>query len=431
MNLLTNPLPRRYSEFRWKNVTLLTIVAGAMFAVILLVAQTIASERSERTQVSLTNDILLELRDVSSAALNAETGQRGYLITLDRRYLRAYLTGRDQIEPALRRLRALIDPVATPRQAELVDRIETLSTRKFDELDRSVRLLEEGRLLDARRDVLSDEGQETMEQLRDTIAELERIELETLAQAARETARAEGRVLPLLVGLALLLMVALVSAVRLVGRTARAEAMAEQAGALAAARDRADLLARELNHRVKNLFAVVLAIVKLSARDKPEAKEVTEGIASRIRALLTAHEVSQGALEEPVASLGALVETTLSPYRSSRLTAELTGEEVLLPAEKITPLGLVLHELTTNAVKYGAWAHNGSIQVDWVRNHNEVVLTWRETGATIQGDPERTGFGSMLMTSAARQFGGSVERDFHKDGLEVVIRIPAPTHTPI
>ena len=418
------PPVRQRRRFKWMNVTLLGIIAAAMFAVIALVATTIESERQEREQVLKTNDILLELRNVNWAALNAETGQRGYLITLDRRYLRSYLMGREQIDPTLKRLRDLIGPQATERQSELLDRIDMLAAQKFEELDESVSLLEQGRLLDARREVLSDQGQETMEQLRRTIGEMERIELDILANAAAETARAEGRVLPLLAGLSLLLLIALVSATRLVARTARAEAEADQAAMLSEARDRADLLARELNHRVKNLFAVVLAIVKLSSRDKPEAKEVTEGIAERIRALLTAHEVSQGALEEPVASIGNLVETTLAPYRSSRLTADLSGEEVLLPAAQVTPLGLVLHELTTNAVKYGAWAHGGVITVNWQRQGDETVLRWRETGTTIKGKPERSGFGSLLMTSAARQFGGSIKQDFHSDGLEVIIRIP-------
>ena len=199
---------------------------------------------------------------------------------------------------------------------------------------------------------------------------------------------------------------------RLVGRAARAEAEAAQAAVVSEARDRADLLARELNHRVKNLFAVVLAIVQMSARDKPEAKEVTNSIAQRIRALLTAHEVSQGELERPVASLRALVETSLAPYRSSNHPAEIDGPEIMLPAKRVTPLGLVLHELTTNAVKYGAWKDEGTVHVSWSEQDGTVTLEWRETGAQLGDAPEHTGFGSLLMTSAARQFGGTFERNF-------------------
>ncbi|MBU2341499.1 MAG: CHASE3 domain-containing protein [Alphaproteobacteria bacterium] len=415
---------RQDRTFRWANVALLAITAAAMFGLIFSVYQTVESEREEREQVRMTNEVLTDLRSVSQAVLNAETGQRGYLITLDRRYLESYLAGREQIDPALSGLGSSLAVGATPRQQELFDRIETLAAAKFAELDSSVRLLDNGQLIEARAAVLSDEGHETMARLRRAIAEMERIELELLARATAETARAEARVLPLLGGLVLLLILAMASTARLVARTARAEAEAAQAMMLGEARDRADLLARELNHRVKNLFAVVLAIVQLSARDKPEAKPVTDSIAERIRALLTAHEVSQGELDRPVASLRALVETSIAPYRSTRLQATIEGDEILLPAAQVTPLGLVLHELTTNAVKYGAWSQGGTIEVRWDRQGNEIRMVWRERGVVVEQQPERRGFGSMLMISAARQFGGTLERDFHGDGLEVVITLP-------
>ncbi len=414
----------RTRDPRWMNVALLAFIAAAMFATLFLVYQTVESERAQRQQVEKTTEILEELRLINSAALNGETGQRGYLITLDRRYLAPYLAGRDRIEPALERIRTLIGDEATARQIELIDQIDALARAKFDEMAGSVELLENGRLLDARRAVLTDEGVETMERLGRAIAEMEDIENEILAERNAEAARTEARVLPLLGALLVLLILAMFAGARLVGRAARAEAEAAQAAVVSEARDRADLLARELNHRVKNLFAVVLAIVQMSGRDKPEAKEVTESIAQRIRALLTAHEVSQGELERPVASLRALIETSLAPYRSSKHPAEIEGPDVMLPAKRVTPLGLVLHELTTNAVKYGAWKNEGTVHVSWTEADGKVKLIWRESGAELEELPERKGFGSLLMTSAARQFGGTFERDFTKDGLQVSIELP-------
>lgn len=414
----------REKAYRWKNLALLATIGAAMLGLIFLVYKTVEAERAQRAQVEKTTDILDQLRRIGRATLNGETGQRGYLITLDKRYLVPFETGQEQIDPALEKLRALLEGIATPRQAELVDEIEALARAKFREMGDSVAMVEQGRLLDARRAVLTDEGVETMERLGRAIGEMEEIENRILTDAIARTSRSEGRVLPLLGGLLVLIIVAMLLGTRLVGRTARAEAEAAQATALAEARDRADLLARELNHRVKNLFAVVLAIIQMSARDKPEAKEVTESIAQRIRALLTAHEVSQGELERPVASLRQLIDTSLAPYRSSRQTAELAGPEVMLPARRVTPLGLVLHELTTNAVKYGAWAHGGTIDIDWEVRDEHVRLRWRESGVPMEGVPERKGFGSLLMTSAARQFGGSVERDFTPEGLLVRITLP-------
>jgi len=407
------------------NVVLLGVIAAAMFATLFLVYQTVEAEREQREQVRRTVEVLEELRQVSRSAISGETGQRGYLITLDRRYLAPYQAGREQIDPTLDRIRELIGEGATARQTELIDKIDALARAKFDEMATGVELLENGRLLDARRAILTDEGVETMERLDRAIAELEDIENETLAAYSADAARTNARVLPLLGALLVFLIIAMFAGARLVGRAARAEAEAAQAAVVSEARDRADLLARELNHRVKNLFAVVLAIVQMSARDKPEAKEVTNSIAQRIRALLTAHEVSQGELERPVASLRALVETSLAPYRSSNHPAEIDGPEIMLPAKRVTPLGLVLHELTTNAVKYGAWKDEGTVHVSWSEQDGTVTLEWRETGAQLGDAPEHTGFGSLLMTSAARQFGGTFERNFTPDGLIVTIELPA------
>lgn len=410
---------------RWINAALVAVTALAMLLVVLLVIRTVDVEREQRRQAQQTSAILNELRDISAAALNAETGQRGYLLTLDRRYLAPFYNGRDRIGPSLRELRSLLEPRANLRQLALLDEVEVLSRSRFGELGRSVALVQNGDLIEARRLVLTDEGQEAMERLRRSIGELERIELGVLARAVEETERAESRVMPLLGGLLALLAISLVAAARLIARSARAEAAAGQAEALAAARDRADLLARELNHRVKNLFAVVLAIVKLSARDAPEAKPVTEAIAQRVQALLKAHDVSQGELAQPEVSLAALVETTLAPYRSPALTATVSGPTYMLQTRLITPVGLLLHELTTNAIKYGGWSQpGGNIAIDWKREGGELVLRWKESGAPISEQPVRQGFGSMLMTSAARQLGGSVEREFTPEGADITIRFP-------
>lgn len=412
---------------RWINAALVAVTALAMLLVVLLVIRTVEAEREQRDQAQRTTAVLDELRDVARASLNAETGQRGYLLSLDRRYLAPYFSGRDQIEPSLRRLRALLAPRADGRQLQLLRQVEELSRTRFSELDRSVALIQSGALIEARRLILTDEGQDAMEQLRRSVRDLERIELAILARAVQQAERAEARVMPLLGGLLALLAISLIAAARLIARSARAEAEAAQAQALGEARDRADLLAKELNHRVKNLFAVVLAIVKLSARDAPEAKPVTEAIADRIRALLRAHEASQGELDRPEVSLAALIETTLAPYRSTALTATIDGPEVVLPVRVLTPLGLALHELTTNAVKYGAWAEpGGAIAVSWTRDAKMIVLTWRERGARPVSEPTSQGFGGMLMTSSARQLGGSIERSFPPEGATVTISFPDP-----
>lgn len=422
---------------RWGTLAVFAVVAAALLGAIWLIYQTIEAERIERAQVSRTGELLLELRNVSRAALNAESGQRGYLITLDRRYLQSYHLGHEQYQPALRRLRALLGDDVGPRQRALVDEIENLADAKFAEVDQSVALIEDGDLIGARRLLLSDEGQEVMERLRGAVREMEEIERAALDQASADTARAEGRVLPLLLALLALVLVTLwmgfrlsVRAARAETEIARAEALASKAELVAEARDRADLLARELNHRVKNLFAVILAIVRMSAKDAPEAKPVVDRIAERINALLTAHNITQGAGGAEVGSLRTLVETTVRPYLSADRRVSIDGPELELPAKQVTPLGLVLHELTTNALKYGCWASGGLLRVAWRVEGDQLAIGWAEDCETGAPEPERNGFGSLLMTSAARQLRGAIEREFTPAGLRVAIRLPLAAQVP-
>lgn len=417
----------RSRSARWINAGLMAVTALAMIFVVVLAIRTVEAERAQREQAQLTGEILNELRDITRATLSAETGQRGFMLTLDRRYLAAYFLGRDQIGPSRERLRALVEPRATARQGDLIDEIDVLSRSKFSELKRSIELVEAGELIEARRQILTDEGQETMDRLRSAVREMEGIEFAILAKAREDTARAESRVIPLLGGLLGLLAISLIASSRLIARSAAAEAEAAQAQALAEARDRADLLARELNHRVKNLFAVILAIVKLSVRNFPESRAFSETVAERIQALLKAHEVSQGELGRPSVGLSELIETTLAPYRSDDLSASLDGLPVTLGGRFITPLGLVLHEMTTNAVKYGGWSRpGGRIDVDWMRSDGMLEIVWRECGgpAPAENSAERQGFGSQLMTSSARQLGGTIDRAFTPDGTVITIRFP-------
>jgi len=125
-----------------------------------------------------------------------------------------------------------------------------------------------------------------------------------------------------------------------------------------------------------------------------------------------------------------LVETALAPYRSDGDRCEVHGDPVALRAKMAVPLGLVLHELVTNAVKYGAWAQpGGALRVTWrrdgARDGGRVQLVWREQTPAPIARPQREGFGSMLMTSSARQLEGSIERSFHDDGVEVLMEFAA------
>lgn len=424
---------------RGSSLLLLCFIAAALIGNVLLMWQTIAAERSQREQADRTNSVLLALRDISRTAVNAETGQRGYFITLDRRYLGPFIAARDQYRPNLARLRERMAPDIDPRQRDLLDEIDRLNEAKFAEMSETVAEVQAGNLLEARRRILTDEGQDVMERLRRAIAELQAIELASFNRARTEAIASEARIVPTLVAMLAFILLALGLGLLQVVRTADAEARAAHAQELAEARDRADLLARELNHRVKNLFAVVLAIVKMTGRNAPEAKPTVDRIAQRIHALLTAHDVTQGTSAHRSANLAELVETALKPYRSDENLCRIGGPAVELPEDRVVPLGLVLHELTTNAVKYGAWSQpGGELAVLWTLDGGRLALDWRETGvalppaaatsgaepATAPAAPIHRGFGTTLIDGSARQLGGTIERTFHDGGIAVRIEFP-------
>lgn len=409
-----------------------TLTATGLLLSLFLVWTTISSERAGRAQAARTGEIMKALGDIDRAAINAESGQRGYFITLDRRYLATYEFGRTLYPTALEKLNRELrggDPL--DRQNVLLRQIEDHADAKFAELAVSVDLIGQGRIMDAQQSILTDEGRVRMERLRAALTEMETLERAILSRATAEAMRDENRILPLLALTMFLTFGALALGLSQTVRATHAEAQAAQAVELEEARDRADLLAHELNHRVKNLFAVVLAIVRMSARDAPDSRPVTEGIAARIHALLVAHDATQGKDPDGNASMRRLIDKVLAPYLTDDNPVEVTGPDVTLTTREATPLGLVFHELATNAVKYGAWSENGGrIRIGWnlkgAGDDRKLAIEWREFSDNPTAPAEREGFGSMLMQSSARQLGGKIERTFASDGLVVAMDIPHP-----
>lgn len=406
----------------------LSIVALALIGGMTVILRTFAAEQAQRAQAERASKVIILLRDVTRDAVAAESAQRGYYITLDRSYLEPYDLARERYRGALDILRQFAETSGDPRQPPLVAEIEALSEAKFAEMSENVALTRAAELNEARRRILSDRGKRTMERLRLAVDRLVRIEQDLLDRARGRAVEAEERIVPLLVGLLLLILIALGLALHLALRNAEAEARAAQAGELAEARDRADLLAGELNHRVKNLFAVVLAIIRMSGRDDPAAKPVAESIAARVTALLRAHELTQGKDGAQHVDLRKLADTVLAPYRGEGVEIGIDGPPLQLGAREATPIGLVLHELATNCVKYGAWsAPNGRLEVSWSGGADQepLDLRWREHCAAAGISPsEDRGFGSTLLDGSIRQLAGTIDRTFHADGIEVRIVLP-------
>ena len=196
-----------------------------------------------------------------------------------------------------------------------------------------------------------------------------------------------------------------------------------------------ELLSQELSHRIKNIFAVISALIALSARQHPQAKEFANAVRTRINALARAHEFVRPHTESSRPTVGTM---TLHAFLTDLFKAysELTGtprvvvsgDDATFDDQAATSVALLFHELATNAAKYGALSlEGGKVTLDTRRVGDRFILTWTETGGPpVASPPARTGFGTSLATlSVEGQLGGRLERDWKPEGLQVVADLPA------
>jgi PAS domain S-box-containing protein len=201
------------------------------------------------------------------------------------------------------------------------------------------------------------------------------------------------------------------------------------------AEQRQNALIAELNHRVKNTLASVQSIALQTSIAVQTPREFFLAFDGRVRALVQAHDLLTANAWQG-ASLHDVVSRTLAPYASKdgvghRL--EISGPPVRFDSEAAVTLHVGLHELATNAAKYGALSTTtGSVSVKWdfdrVAEPQTLEIVWRETGGPPVTPPTRRGFGSnLLQNGLARELGGSVSLDFAPEGLVCVMRLAVST----
>ncbi|GAB5349826.1 PAS domain-containing protein [Alteriqipengyuania sp. 357] len=184
-------------------------------------------------------------------------------------------------------------------------------------------------------------------------------------------------------------------------------------------------MARELSHRMKNMFSVISGIVNVMGRVRGVEKEASE-INSRIHALGRAYETTLDEASVGVIDLGPAVKAILEPYAVDERLLFL-GNGAQVPFSAMSLIGLVLHELAANATRFGAWAdgHEGQVSLNWERDGGDVVLTWIETGGPVlDGPPEQIGTGSTIMDRMVAAARGTIERNWKPEGLHAVLTVP-------
>jgi two-component sensor histidine kinase len=189
------------------------------------------------------------------------------------------------------------------------------------------------------------------------------------------------------------------------------------------AEEREKTLAREVDHRAKNLLALVQATVQLTHADT--VKDFKAAIEGRLQALSNAHSlIAQSRWAG--ADLHSLVMEELAPYRAAETSrTHINGPEVVLEPKSAQTIAIVLHELTTNAVKYGALSvPSGRLLIEWSRDDKQLVIRWSETDGPPVKPPSREGFGTRVIGRVVHDLEGKLQFHWNPDGFACKIIIP-------
>ena len=191
-----------------------------------------------------------------------------------------------------------------------------------------------------------------------------------------------------------------------------------------------ELLANELSHRIKNIFAVISGLIAIRARGREDIREFATELGSAIKALGLAHDYVRPVEGRKSERLLGLLRDLLVPYDGQNASGTrrvvVTGDDLPIGSRAATPLALIFHELATNSAKYGAFSRDdGAVHIHVRQDGDMARVVWDEQNVGAVGDAEREGFGSRLLRMAVEgQLGGTFERLFSEDGLDIAIGIP-------
>ncbi len=213
-------------------------------------------------------------------------------------------------------------------------------------------------------------------------------------------------------------------------RIVGASKIARDISELKRTRERQQLLLREMNHRVKNLFALTSSIIGLSARSASTAQELADSARERVAALARAHQLTfyHGEPAPQATTLQALVRAIVAPFDEPRSPhIAISGVDAPVSGGAVASLALLLHEFAANSAKYGALTSSeGTIAIHCLEEGENVVVTWKERGGPPVSRPTGAeGFGGVLSRIAVvSQLGGEIARDWNPEGLEIRLVTP-------
>jgi PAS domain S-box-containing protein len=191
----------------------------------------------------------------------------------------------------------------------------------------------------------------------------------------------------------------------------------------------ARIMARELSHRMKNMFAVISGIVNITGRVRGIPEQAAE-INGRIQALGRAYETTLDEASSGSIEIGPAIRAILAPYDADNQRLSFLGNGLKVHFSTVSVVGLVLHELAANATKFGAWSSDGGrVELNWRAAKDDpadLVVRWCEFGGpSLPGPPEQGGTGTQIVDRMLRHAGGRIERRWNAHGLEATIVVPA------
>lgn len=185
------------------------------------------------------------------------------------------------------------------------------------------------------------------------------------------------------------------------------------------------LLLRELQHRNRNTSAVVQAVITQSLQGEPEA---ACKINNRIRALLVADELISHS-EWQTLSVAEILQAEMKPYGRERVRLE--GGDLRVDGVQAKALALIFHELATNAAKYGALSNpRGVVAISWTFSDGTATIEWKEGDGPKVVEPTKRGFGTSFIERVIKSIGGSLEREFRKEGFRCRLSLPTGATRP-
>jgi len=177
------------------------------------------------------------------------------------------------------------------------------------------------------------------------------------------------------------------------------------------------MMAQEMGHRMKNMLAATQSIVNQSLRTDQSLEEIRSTIAQRLGALASSSEVLHGR-EFGTHDVQQIVEQAVAPFNETGRIA-YHGPNVTVSHQATTSLSLALHELATNAIKYGALSNSdGRVAVNWGLNGDQFEMRWIESGGPPVVEPARRGFGTKLIQMLGSSLRGNAQISFDPAGLK-------------